>query len=315
MATTVGDGVWQYEPQQEWGEIPQGYGFPDASGVAVDPKDHVYILNRGPHPVIVLDQNGKFVRSWGEGQFDQRAHGIHASPDGAIFTVNDSQHCVKKHTPEGELLLVIGKENQAAAKWSGEAFNRPTNMAVSPTSGDVYITDGYGNGRVHRFTADGGHIVSWGEPGCAPGQFQVPHNVVIDRDENVFVTDRENNRLQVFDKNGKLQAIWHDIYRPQALCMDREGTIYVGEMLNQHGLEDCPGLGHRLNVFTRQGEHRARIGDSQLGDAPTEFIAPHGFAADSQGNLYVGEVSYTVYGSHLEPKQTFKCFRRLARVR
>lgn len=314
MAEKIGAGRFTYETEEDWPKIPAGYEFPDASGVTVDSKDNVYILNRGPHPVIVLDKNGNFVRSWGEGEFDARAHGIHASPDDFIWTVNDSQHCIKKYTPEGKLVLVVGIENQAAEKWSGHPFNRPTNMAVSPNSGDVYITDGYGNSRVHRYTSEGKHIVSWGAPGVDPGEFQVPHNIVIDQDENIYVTDRENYRLQVFDRNGNLKAIWQNIYRPQALCKDSEGIVYVGEMLMDTELRDYPMVGHRLNVYNRTGERLARIGDPMIGDGPTQFIAPHGFGVDSQGNLYVGEVSFTVYGRRMDPPRTFRCFRKLRRV-
>jgi hypothetical protein len=313
MPDTIGTGRFTYETVEGWAKIPDGYEFPDASGVTVDSNDNVYILNRGAHPVIVLDKDGNFARSWGEGEFDQRAHGIHASPDGFIWTVNDSQHCIKKYTPEGELVLTIGIEGQQAEKWSGNPFHRPTNMAISPNTGDVYVTDGYGNSRVHRYTAEGKHIVSWGAPGVDPGEFQVPHNVVIDSDENVYVTDRENYRLQVFDSNGNLKNIWQNIYRPQALCMDREGIIYVGEMLMDTELTDFPKVGHRLNAYDRSGERLARIGDPMIGDGPTQFIAPHGFGVDSQGNLYVGEVSYTVYGRRLDPPQTFRCFRKLER--
>ena len=106
------------------------------------------------------------------------------------------------------LLMTIGAENQAAQKWSGVPFNRPTQAVVSANTGDVYISDGYGNSRVHRFSSEGKHVVSWGSPGCEPGEFQRPHNVVIDEDEIVYVADRENNRVQVFDKDGKIQAVW-----------------------------------------------------------------------------------------------------------
>jgi hypothetical protein len=314
MPDTIGTGRFTYETVEDWAKIPEGYEFPDASGVTVDSQDNVYILNRGAHPVIVVDKDGNFVRSWGEGEFDQRAHGIPCSPDDFIWTVNDSQHCIKKYTPEGKLVLTIGIEGQQAEKWSGTPFNRPTNMAISPNTGDVYVTDGYGNSRVHRYTAEGKHVVSWGAPGVDPGEFQVPHNVVIDRDENVYVTDRENYRLQVFDSNGNVKNIWQNIYRPQAMCMDREGIIYVGEMLMDTELTDYPKVGHRLNAYDRSGERLARIGDPMIGDGPTQFIAPHGFGVDSQGNLYVGEVSYTVYGRRLEPPRTFRCFRKLRRV-
>jgi len=314
MSDKIGEGRFGYETEEGWAKLPEGYEFPDASGVTVDSKDNVYILNRGPHPVIVVDKDGNFVRSWGEGEFDARAHGIHASPDDYIWTVNDNQHCIKKYTPEGKLVLTIGIEGQEAEKWSGNPFNRPTNMAVSPNSGDVYVTDGYGNSRVHRYTSEGKHIVSWGAPGVDPGEFQVPHNVVIDGDENVFVTDRENYRLQVFDNQGNLKAIWQNIYRPQALCMDSEGTIYIGEQLMENELFDYGKVGHRLNAYSKDGTRLARIGDPMIGDGPTQFIAPHGFGVDSNGNLYVGEVSYTVYGRRLDPPRTFRCFRKLRRV-
>ncbi|MDE3076763.1 MAG: hypothetical protein KGJ86_15205, partial [Chloroflexota bacterium] len=286
----VGDGEFRYRSEQDWAKLPDGWSFVEVSGVAVDSQDNAYVLCRGEHPVIVLDKHGGFVRSFGEGEFNRRAHGIHVSPDDFVYTVNDDQHCIKKYTREGKLVATFGKEYDAAPKWSGHPFNRPTNMAVSPKTGDVYVTDGYGNARVHRYAPDGQHLASWGSPGCAPGEFQVPHNVVVDRDENVFVTDRENNRVQLFDRDGQLQDVWHDIYRPQALCMD-QSCIYVGEMLNHADLADCPGLGHRLNIFDRSGRRLARLGDPEIGDGPTQFIAPHGFAVDSQGNLYVGEVS------------------------
>jgi DNA-binding beta-propeller fold protein YncE len=198
----MGTGRYKFETVENWAKLPEGYDFPDASSVAVDADDNVYILNRGPHPVIVVDRDGNFVRSWGEGEFDGRAHGIHASPDGYIWTVNDNQHCVKKYTKDGKLVFMLGVEKQPAPKWSGEAFNTPTNVAVSPNTGDIYVTDGYGNSRVHRFNSEGKHIVSWGAPGLDPGEFQIPHNVVIDETETVYVTDRENLRVQVFDNMG-----------------------------------------------------------------------------------------------------------------
>lgn len=314
MATTIQDGEFEYAPQQDWAKLPPDWSFIDCPGVAVDASDNVYVLCRGSHPVVVFDKAGNFLRSFGEGEFNQRAHGIHAGADGFIYTVNDDQHCIKKYTAEGKLVLAIGKEHEPAEKWSGNPFNRPTNMAVSPSSGDIYVTDGYGNARVHRFAPDGRHLASWGDVGVGPGQFQIPHNVVVDRDEHVFVTDRENNRVQVFDTTGALLDIWQYVYRPQAMCMDSEGRIYIGEMLNHAELADAPGLGHRLNVYSHDGKHLARLGDAALGDAPTQFIAPHGFGVDSAGNLYVGEVSHTVYGRRFDPPVVYKSFRRLERL-
>jgi len=314
MSDRLGSGQFTYETEEGWAKIPEGYEFPDASGVAVDSKDNVYILNRGAHPVIVLDKEGNFVRSWGEGEFDRRAHGIHAGPDDSIFTVNDNQHCVKKYSPEGKLLMVLGTEGKPEEKWGGKPFNTPTNIGISPNTGDIYVTDGYGNSRVHRFDSEGKHILSWGAPGLDPGEFAIPHNVVIDNEENVYVTDRENLRLQVFDNKGNLKAIWQNIHRPQALCMDRNGILYIGEHRMGPELIDCPTVGHRVNVYNKKGERLERMGDPMIGDGPTQFIAPHGMDVDSQGNLYVGEVAMTVWGRRFDPPKLFRCFRKLRRV-
>lgn len=312
----IEDGGFRYESLQEWAKLPDedGWDLIEVSGVAVDSNDNVYLLNRGNHPIIVLDRDGNFVRSWGEGEFDGRAHGICASPDDFIWTVNDNQHCVKKYTTDGKLVLTIGKEYEPAEKWSGNPFNRPTNVGISPVSGDVYITDGYGNSRVHRYAPDGRHLVSWGDAGVGPGQFQIPHNVIVDADEHVFVNDRENSRVQIFDRNGELQEIWPYLYRPQALAMDRSGLIYVGEQIQIQELFDHPAVGHRLNVLSHDGKLLAHLGALERGDGPTEFIAPHGMAADSQGNLYVGEVSFVNLGRRFDPPIYYKVFRRLTRL-
>jgi hypothetical protein len=312
-ANRLGSGQYTYEADIGWEKIPEGYEFHDAPGVAVDSKDNVYIFNRGPHPIIVLDKDGNFVRSWGEGQFDRRAHGIHCSPDDYIFTVNDSQHCVKKWTTEGELVMTIGTQGQPSEKWGGEPFNTPTNVGISPNTGDIYITDGYGNSRVHRYDQDGKHILSWGAPGSEPGEFAIPHNVVIDREERIFVTDRENSRLQVFDNQGNLLDMWHDIHRPQGLCIGRddEGLVYIGEHRMQPELIDCLIVGHRVHVYNRKGERLQRLGDPMIGDGPTQFVAPHGLGVDSRGNIYVGEVSTSVWGRRQDPPQILKAFKKL----
>jgi outer membrane protein assembly factor BamB len=313
MADIIEDSGMRYESLQDWAQVPDGWSFYDCPGVTVDSDDYVYVLSRSEHPIMVFDMDGKFVRSFGEGQFNNRAHGIHAGADGFIYTVNDNQHCIKKWSKEGELVLTVGREQHPADKWSGEPFNTPTNMGVAPTSGDIYVTDGYGNARVHRYDNRGEHITSWGAVGMRPGEFQIPHNVVIDRDENVFVTDRENNRVQVFDNQGNVLDIWQYIYRPQALCMDRGGLIYIGEHLTPTEMTGAPGLGHRVNVYSHDGHPLARLGDEQMGDAPTEFVAAHGLGVDSRGNLFVGEVSHGVYGRRFDPPRTFKTFRKLAR--
>ncbi len=300
-----------FEADDGWAKIPTEYEFPEAGGVAVDESDSVYIFNRGPHPVVVLDKDGDFLRSFGEGTFTDRAHGIHISPDGFCYLVEDSQHAIYKFDTQGKLIWTLGDVGKPAPKWSGQPFNRPTHMAVSPKSGDIFITDGYGNSRVHRYSPDGRLLLSWGEVGSDPGQFLNPHNVVVDEDEYVYIADRENNRMQVFDGRGRLEAVWHDIYKADGLCRDRDGLFYVGELVGMHDTND---LGHRITVLSKLGRRLARLGSTVQGDGPGEFNAIHGCAADSAGNLLIAEVSYTMRGRREEPPRIYKGFRRLKRV-
>ena len=165
-----------YEPVPGWPAIPHPMSFGEATSVAVDRQDRVYVFNRGHNPMMIFDRDGKFVDTWGAGQF-QRAHGVYVAPDGNLFLVDDLDHVVKKTTTAGEVLMILGTPGQSAAWQQGGIFNRPTDAWVSPVSGDLFVSDGYGNSRVHRFEPDGGHVLSWGEPGSDPGQFSLPHHL------------------------------------------------------------------------------------------------------------------------------------------
>jgi hypothetical protein len=302
-----------YDSDDAWIKIPEGYEFPEVAGVTVDESDNLYVFNRGPHPVQVYDKKGSFLRSWGEGFYGGRAHGAHVSPDGYIYLVENTRHSIEKFTLEGELVWTLGETGKPAPKWSGQPFNLPTHMAVSSKSGDIFVGDGYGNNSVHRFSADGKLLATWGGHGIEPGSFQCPHNLCVDDDDYVYVADRENNRVQVFDANGNLEAIWHDIYRPSGICF-YNGLIYIGELLHDPHplLSDCTTVGHRLSIFTRYGRQVARLGSEVEGDGPGEFIAPHAVAVDSQGNVYIGEVSFTEKGRRLE--KVYTSLRRLKNV-
>lgn len=302
-----------YQPVEDWAKLPAGWSFVEVAGVAVDAQDNVYAFSRGPHKVIVFDKDGNFLRSWGEDIFSERTHGIHIGPDGSVWCADDGLHTVRKFTPEGVPLMTLGKDREPSPAWSGTPFNRPTHMAVSPNTGEVYVTDGYGNARVHKYTVDGRYIRSWGEPGVDPGQFIRPHNVVVDRNEDVYIADRENHRVQVFDGEGRLKAVWHDIHRPDGICMDGEGHFYVGELNGMGGMEGCPGLGHRVTIYDLNGVRLAIYGDPVEGDGPGQFVAPHGIAVDSRGDVYVAEVSYTIKGSRLNPPREMRSLRKLVR--
>ena len=290
MTITLGSGNLLFERVEGWEKLPEGWFFVDAPGVAVDSKDNVYVFNRGEHPVIVLDRDGNFLRAWGEGMFTDRTHGIHIGLDDSVYCVDDALQTVQKFTPEGKPLMTVGTPYQASPKWGGQPFHRPTHVAVSPVTGDLYISDGYGNCRVHKYSPDGRYILSWGEPGVDPGQFIRPHNVAIDKDDNIYVCETDTHRVQVFDPNGKVLAVWNNICTPNGICLDSEGHLYVAE--EGHGYHsDCPGLGHRVSIYDLQGHLLTRFGDKEEGEEAGEFITPHGAVVDSRSDLYISEVS------------------------
>ncbi len=298
-----------YEVEEGWEQLPQGIIHKDVCGVAVDSNDRVYMVTRGDARVLVYEPDGTFVMSWGEDVFTERTHGITIDSNDLLYIVDDAKHVVRKFTPDGKQLMVLGTPEQASdtgyvkkqgfssIKKSGGPFNRPTNSAIAP-NGDIYVSDGYGNARVHHFTADGKLIKSWGEPGTGPGQFILPHGISITNDGRVLVADRENDRIQIFSLNGEYLEQWDHVQRPTDIYIDREGDIYVSSLwwpVGQHSFRkgdikyNLPGhisiLDNKGNLFLRW------ISADQC--APGNFLAPHSLCVDSKGDLYVAEVTYT----------------------
>ena len=302
--TTLGGGAHRYRVVENWAKLPDGWEFKDVGAVAVDSKDRVYVFNRGEHPMMVFDREGNFIRSWGEGGFP-RAHGIHIDRDDTLYLTDDGGHFVRKCTTEGKVLLELGVPGQAAPYMSGTPFHRCTHTALSPR-GDIYVSDGYGNARVHKFSPDGKLIKSWGEPGTDPGQFNIVHNIVTDPEGWVYVADRENHRVQVFDGNGKYETQWVNMHRPCALycCRGKAPQFVIGELGPSMPINrNHPNIGPRLSFVDAKGKLIARLGgENGPGLEPGKFIAPHGLAIDSRGDIYVGEVSYTEF-PRLFPEQ------------
>ena len=292
----VGEGEWTYEPVENWAKLPPGWRFKEIGAVGTDGRDNVYVFNRGEHPMIVFDREGNFLRSWGEGVFP-RAHGLHMGPDDTVWLTDDADHTVRQCTLDGRVLLTLGIPGRPTPYMSGEPFHRCTHTALSPT-GDIYVADGYGNARVHKYAPDGKLLFSWGEPGTDQGQFNIVHNICTDADGWVYVADRENHRIQVFDGNGKYEAQWNNLHRPCGLYMPhgQHPVCYVGELGPVQPVNrNSPNLGPRVSIVDNQGKLLSRFGDPHAGTAPTSFIGPHGLAADSRGDLYVGEVCWTLW--------------------
>ncbi len=305
-----------YRGIEGWGTLPPGYRYLEAAGVAVDSKDNVYVFTRGEHPVIVFDREGNFLRSWGEGLVG-RAHAITIGPEDEVWLTDDGNHTIRKFTPDGKLLLTIGDLDKPSPLQSGQPFNRPTHVALCPRTGDLYISDGYGNSRVHKYDPRGRHLFSWGEPGIDPGCFNLPHNIVTDSEGLVYVADRENHRIQIFDAQGRYLAQWNNLHRPCGLGYDDEngGLFFVGELGT--GLQinaTVANLGNRVSILSIKGELLGRIGDRFSGEGPGQFVAPHGVTTDSRGDLYVAEVSFTIKGSRENPPREIRSLQKFTRT-
>ena len=284
MPKIVGTGDYTYEVNEEWAQLPEGWDMPAAS-VFGDSQDRVFCFSRSPdHHIVIFDREGNYLHHWDAGPFTF-AHAIFIDHEGMVWLIDRDIGQVFKYTPEGQLLLTIGTRDyqsdtgMAVISSSlahtvvrpGEPFNLPAGVAVAP-SGDIFIADGYGNCRIHKFTSEGKLILSWGEPGSGPGQFILPHDVWIDRRGRVLVADRENNRVQVFTQEGEHLDIWPtEFVGPAALYVDDDDVVYVAE----HN-------GGDTSIVTLDGQLLARWG------GPVHR-STHGVWVDSHKDLYVAQ--------------------------
>lgn len=302
----------------DWEQRPSGFEHPDVADVSLDSADNVYLLTRRPARVVVYAADGTFLRSFGDGVITDKPHGITVASDGSVYVVDGRAHAVFVFGSDGRLNGTIGSPGQpsqtgmdwslAAQSWAdfrkatnamfgGAPFNYPTKLAIAP-NGELFVTDGYGNARVHRFAADGTFRASWGEPGSGPGQFRLPHGLCITPDERVLVADRENDRIQVFSLDGDFLAQWNEIRRPTAVSFDRDGFIYVAQIASPVGHESwvygrtTEPIPAAVIVLDSAGRVEFRIGDHGNPCAAGNFLAPHGLAVDSEANLYVAEATY-----------------------
>jgi DNA-binding beta-propeller fold protein YncE len=279
---TIHAGERQYELVEGWGEIPRGWEWGQVGGVAVDSQDQVHVFTRAEHPYRVYDRSGRLLFAWGD-EILMDAHGIFIGSDDSVYLVDRGPHLVLKFSSAGQHLMSLGKrDNHSDTGWSDEnrrvshaagPFHLPTDVAVS-AGGDVYVSDGYGNCRVHRYSSEGELSLSWGEPGAGPGQFNLVHSVW-EREGRVYVADRENNRIQIFTSDGVYLDSWSGFLRPSKIFVDRDAVMYVAE------------LGARVSILDLEGNVLGRLGGRSEADL---FVAPHGVWTDSRGDLYVAEV-------------------------
>ena len=259
-----------------WGQGRSGRPFGGVTpAVATDSLDRVYIARRNPPAILVYDSDGNYLTEWG-GDLLSSPHSVWIDERDVIYIADADDHTVRKFDTGGGLLQTLGTPGRIGAP--GQPFNRPTWAALAP-SGDVYVSDGYGQFRIHRFSADGTLLHSWGEEGRGPGQFALPHGLRVDRHGRVLVLDRTNRRLQVFDADGLYLEEWPDLAAPNDLFIDQDDNVFIAEGE------------YRISVFNLDGQLLARWGEH--GEAPGQFAnGPHGLWLDSRGDLYVAEVPF-----------------------
>ena len=275
--TTVGTGKYRYQLIEHWATLPPGQTFGNVSAVATDSRDRVYVFQRKDPPVLVFDRGGTYAHGWGIGAF-ANPHGIYIADDVVYLTDREDSVCLT-YTLDGKPLQVLGKRGEhsdTGCERPGELvphaagpFNYPTEMVPAP-SGDLYVTDGYRNARVHRFTAAGQLIASWGQGGkTEPNHFHLPHSLVADQDGKIYVCDRENNRIQVFAADGRFLTVWSDLRRPLDISLDREGIFYISE-------GGVSGLSPRISLM-----------DTPHGGGAVDSPSAHGSWVDAHGDIYL----------------------------
>jgi streptogramin lyase len=262
--------------------VPDGVMPGASAAVAFDSKGHLYVLSRGAAAITEFDENGKFIRAFGEGLF-VRSHGLRIDKDGNLWTTDVTANTVMKLSPKGEVLMTLGTKGKAGA-WDEAAgtrlFTEPNDIAIA-NNGDIFITQGHtpgpgkGDPRVLKFDKTGKFIKSWGGKGTEPGKFDVAHGLAIDAKGLLWVTDRENQRIQIFDQDGKYIREIHYAGLPCALEI---GPQYI-YMVN--------GFAGQILRMDLDGKVLAAVG--KPGNGVGEFGEAHFVAVSPKGEIYVAD--------------------------
>lgn len=295
----IGDGDFRYEWVEGWGSAVKRkwQEIKEIPGVTVDQQDQVYLLTRVHPPVIQVDREGRIVDSFGSGIF-VRPHGICRTVQGDILGVDDGGHAVYRFDAQRKLIQTLGTRGipsdtgcptdgrYTQILYGGPPFNRPTRLTVD-RDGMIYVTDGYRNARVHKFSPSGQLLASWGEPGTGPGQFQIPHGIGIDENQTLYVADRENHRIQRFTTEGEFVDQWTGFHRPSDIWIDGRGLVYVAECKRTSEFDAFPS---RVSILDTSGTLLARLDRESIYNLELGSRCAHGLAVDSEGSLYIAEV-------------------------
>ncbi len=266
FAQSNGGGKWEVLPS--WGQLPEGGNWGSPSQAATTPEGQIVILRRMVPSFAVFNPDGTLVKSWGDTPY-KLAHGIRIDRDGFMWVTDNSDNIVQKFSADGRLLMTIGKKGMKGDNTSQDAFDGPADVFVA-ANGDFFVADGYRNSRVVQFSKDGKFVkIIGGTKGSEPGQFNLPHAVVIDSKGRIIVADAENSRVQVFDQSGKFLEQWTDfIAKPRgAMYITPDDTIYISHV-------DAEAVSIVKN---------GKVVDVIRGVGGR----PHGLTLDREGNIYV----------------------------
>lgn len=270
---TWGSAAESYQLDQNFSlTLPDGLKWGPSPGIAFDSRGHLIVTHRGPRPILVYDAEGKLIHMFGDEELTA-VHGTRVDPDDNIWVTDHKNHTVIKYAPSGTVLMLLGRRDMP-----GEdeiRFNRPTDVAFAP-NGDFFVSDGYGNNRVVKFSKEGKYQMAWGVKGGWSGQFHLPHAVFLDAKGLLHVADRENDRIQVFDQQGKFVRLYGG-FAPFGIFIAPDQTLFVAD-----------GRANQAYHLTLDGKMLDRWGS--VGTGPGQFQLPHGIAVDREGRVYVTEV-------------------------
>ena len=263
--------------------MPEGWKFGRVSGVATDSRGQVFVFQRGPKadPIIVFDSKGRYLRSWGRGMFG-RPHGMRVDRDDNVWITDHIDHQVMKFTNDGKLLLTLGIKGQTGT--DEKTFDGPTDISFA-ASGDFYVSDGYGNDRVLKFSKDGKFLLTWGQSGTGPGEFDLVHSVAVDSQGRVFVSDRENDRIQIFDGNGKFLRMWTHLGATQNIFITPQDEVWI--ITHRNHVEN-------INYDTLAG--RIMRVDIETGKILGSMESPgHWLNVSRAGEIFIGSLTGNVF--------------------
>jgi DNA-binding beta-propeller fold protein YncE len=259
-------------------QLPEGDNFGEVTGIALRPNGNLLVFHRGPRPLLEFDKQGKFVREIGAGMFSS-AHGLRVDRQGNIWTTDVGSHLVLKFNPEGRTVLVLGRRGTPGT-WDEDKqmilFDKPADVGFDADD-NIYVADGYGNSRIVKLDPYGNLMKAWGEKGSAEGEFDNPHNVLIDPQGRVLVADRYNKRIQIFDQDGKFLDAWTHLGVPSGLALYDDRVLYITD-----------GTAEQVVKANLMGQELGRFGGP--GRAPGQFYIAHGICVDEDENVYVSEV-------------------------